>query len=115
MNRVEQRTVLEALRKTLGQEVHSLRERPDILWQQVYNRLQWTVDEEGDGPLAQVLAAEFKGRISPGARPWLHLRSRLGESAALGLVVKTSWVESCAFSPDGKTLASASPDGTVGR
>ena len=42
MNHSGQKRVLEAFRKTLGQEFHNIRERPEILWQQLYNRLQFS-------------------------------------------------------------------------
>jgi WD40 repeat protein len=115
MNCSEQITVLEAFRKTLGKELHNLRERPEILWQQMYNRLQWADDEEGERPISQAIAPEFKKRTAPGARPWLQLKTRFRESSALRLVLKghTGPVTSCVFSPDGKTVASACYDQTV--
>jgi len=67
-NREEQHDVLTAFRRVLGQELHNLRERPEVLWQQMYNRLQWVDDEEGDRPVLQVIAPEFQKRISPGPK-----------------------------------------------
>jgi WD40 repeat protein len=115
MNCSEQMTVLQAFRKTLRQELHNLREWLEILWQQMYNRLKWADDEEGDRPVSQVIAPEFQKRTSPGAKPWVHLKTRFRESDALRLVLKghTDRVNSCAFSPDGKTVASASEDSTI--
>jgi WD40 repeat protein len=111
----EQLEVLTVFRRVLGQELHNLSEWPEILWQQMYNRLQWVDDEGGKRPVSQVITLEFQKRTSPGTKPWLHLKSRLRESSALLLVLEghTDWVLSCAFSPGGKTLASASQDNTV--
>jgi hypothetical protein len=47
MNRSDQRAVLEAFSKDFTREIHNLKERPDILWQQMYNRLQWADGDEG--------------------------------------------------------------------
>jgi len=115
MNCSEQKTIIEAFGRVLSQELHNIRERPEILWQQMYNRLQWVDDEGGDRPVSQVIAPEFKKRTSQGAKRWLHLKTRFRESTALRLVLKghTSMVNSCAFSPDGRMVASASGDRTV--
>ena len=40
MNRAEQRKVLDAFSRTLNREAHNLKEWPELLWQQMYNRLQ---------------------------------------------------------------------------
>jgi hypothetical protein len=70
MNRSEQIEVLETFRKTLRQELHNLRERPEILWQQMYNRLQRVDDESG--VVSKVMLPEFKKRTSLGANPWME-------------------------------------------
>ncbi len=115
MSKKEQKEVLKSLKQVLSQERHNLLEWPEILWQQMYNRLQW-VDEEGkDGPVTKTIEPEFEKRITPGARPWLHNKCRFRESEALVMVLTghTSSVNACAFSPDGKILASASSDRTI--
>ena len=40
MDRTDQRAVLKAFSRDFNREIHNLREVPDILWQQMYNRLQ---------------------------------------------------------------------------
>jgi WD40 repeat protein len=101
---------LHAVALALRRETHVLSDRPDLVWQQLYNRLQWA-----NGPLPG-LAAERARRSSPAAAPWLRLCTQLRESDALlaTLVGSTDvWGRgttrgySCAFSPDGALLASS--------
>ena len=49
----EQRTTLEAFDRVMRHETHNLARRPDLLWQQLYNRLQWE-----DGSVPAILDAE---------------------------------------------------------
>ena len=97
-------TTLKAFSRALAREAHVLTNRPDLLWQQLYNRLQW----EGP-PLADQLAAERARRSRPGATPWIHRYSRLRESEALvrTLTGHTQRVNACAVSPDGAWIVSA--------
>lgn len=41
MAAVDQGTVLTAFSRTLERDVHALTRQPDLLWQQMYNHLQW--------------------------------------------------------------------------
>ena len=43
--RTNQRLALETFGRVLGKEAHNLTQRPELVWQQMYNRLQWV-----DGP-----------------------------------------------------------------
>jgi WD40 repeat protein len=115
MKRLDQRMVLSAFRETLSQELHNIREQPEILWQQLYNRLQWTDGQGGNRPVSRAIAPEYMKRNSVGAKPWLLLKTRFRESGGLRLVLTghTGVVNSCVFSPDGKTVASASRDQTL--
>ncbi len=115
MNRSEQKTVLESFRKTLGQELHNLKEWPEILWQQMYNRLQWVDGDDEDDPVSKVLAPEFKKRTILDAKPWFHQINRTGESESLIRTLKghKNDVNACAFSPDGRLILSASKDHTL--
>lgn len=83
MNRTEQRTVLEAFSRTLNKEAHNLRQWPELLWQQMYNRLQWADGEEKDGPVTEAIQPEFESRSSSDARSRLHLMTQSRESEAL--------------------------------
>ncbi len=48
----DRREVLEASSRALDQEAHNFGQWPHLMWQQLYNRLQWD-----DEPVPQVLAA----------------------------------------------------------
>ena len=106
----ERRTTLETVRQALRREVHILSERPELTWQELYNRLQWA-----DPPLADRLTAERERRSRPGARPWIHRYTRLRESEALirTLTGNGASVTACAVSPDGTWIVSASGDKTL--
>jgi WD domain, G-beta repeat len=103
-------TALIGFDSALRRESHVLRERPDLTWQQLYNRLQW----EGP-PIAGRLTAERERGNGPGAHPWIHRYTRLHESEAFvrTLTGHTGSVSGCAVSPDGTWLVSASADRTL--
>jgi hypothetical protein len=104
----DQAAVLAVFRRALAREIHALRRHPDLLWQQLHNRLQW----QGDPVLAR-LEPEFERRSVPGATPWLRTRTRARESEALvrGLQGHTAAVFACAYSPDGTRIVSAGGHG----
>ena len=106
----ERPAVLAAFARVLGQEAHILRERPEILWQQLYNRLQWE-----EAPVPDALAPAFAERSHTDADPWLRTRTPFRESSALvrTLTGHSGWVSACAFSPDGRRIVSASSDHTL--
>ena len=113
--RSDQRRVLEAFGKVTRREAHKLTELPDLLWQQMYNRLQWSDGPAKDGAVSQVLAPELEDRSKPGAGPWLRLVTQLRESGALirTLSGHTGSVLAVACSPDGTRIVSGSSDDTV--
>ena len=113
--RTDQRFVLEAFGKALAREAHNLRERSDLLWQQMFNRLQWVEGPGVEAVVSGILAPELKERGRPGAGPWLHSLTRPRESGALvsTLTGHTDYVKAAAFSPDGAHIASGSRDVTV--
>jgi hypothetical protein len=55
----DRRAVLEAFAADLGRESHVLAERPELLWQQLHNRLQWR-DEAVERLLAGSVPAEAR-------------------------------------------------------
>lgn len=115
INRSEQKEILTAFRRALSQERHNLLERPEILWQQMYNRLQWMDGKNKDGPVSQIIAPEFKKRTAPGSKPWFHNKCKTKDAQALSLVLEghNSWITSCIFSPDGQLLATSANDFTI--
>ena len=55
----EYKTILKTFSRALSREVHVLTQHPELLWQQLYNRLQW----EGEA-VEQVLAPELDKRCA---------------------------------------------------
>lgn len=125
------RATLEAFARNLRRETHVLSERPDLLWQQPYNRLQWSA------PFREVLAPKL-ARM-PGARTSAEdedtcacavspdasvivaagedctLRVWEGASGEVRQVLEghTDNVNGCAVSPDGAFVISGSADQTL--
>lgn len=106
-NVVTQKSVLNAFNLALKRESHILKRRPELFWQQLFNRLQW---EKGD--IKSVLDPEFSKHCVPGYRVWFHNTFQKGESQTFQRLFEghTDLITSCAISPDGKTLASTSRD-----
>src|SRR5450759_5993931 len=102
--------VLDAFTRVLRREAHVLTERPAILWQQVYNRLQWE-----DSPVAQALTPTMAARSVFGAAPWFRTRTPFVEASALRGIFKghDNVIEACSFSADGRFVVSASQDNTI--
>jgi len=102
-------TVLAEFGRALSREAHVLAERPESLWQQLHNRLQWEED-----PVPWLIEPQMYRRSAPGATPWLRTKTPLRESQALRLTLAghTGWVEACAISPDSDFVVTASADGT---
>ena len=101
--------VLGAFSRRLARESHNVLTQPRLLWQQMYNRLQW----DGEA-VREVLAPQLAGRSSPDAAPWVRTRTPFRESRALVRVfAQRDWVMDCAFSSDGTFIASAGWGGTL--
>ena len=79
----EHKNTLNAFSRALTREAHVLTQHPDLLWQQLYNRLQW----EGKG-VKQALAPELTQRSAAGARPWFHNKCRVMESETFIRILK---------------------------
>ncbi len=101
---IQQRTVLNAFSRALGRENHILSQQPYLLWQQLYNRLQW----EGEGVL-QTIATEFTHRSETKSTPWARMRTPYRESQELLRTMTDSSGNIIAFavSPDGSRIMSA--------
>jgi len=106
----EQGIVLKAFSRALSREAHVLTQHPDLLWQQLYNRLQWEEEE-----VNQSLALELEKHCTKGARPWARTRTPYMESQSLirTLVGHTDRVYGCAVSPGGSWIVSASLDNAL--
>jgi hypothetical protein len=106
----EQCAVLRAFSKALDREAHVLAKRPDLLWQQLYNRLQWE-----DEPVEALVASEREQRCNPGSKLWIRARTPFRESETLVRTLSghTKEVFAAAFSPDSTRIVSASSDKTL--
>jgi WD40 repeat protein len=102
---VSQAAILDAFARALRRETHNLAQRPDLLWQQLHNRLQWV-----EGAVLTLVGPELERRTAPGMTPWLRTRTPFREVDVLLQILEghTSHINGCAFSPDGRRLASAS-------
>ncbi len=109
-SRRDKGNVMGAFSRALGREAHLLTPHPDLLWQQIYNRLQW----EGED-VKQIIAPELTRRSASGAKPWMKTKTYLRESSSLVRTLNghTSTVRAIAVSPDGKCILSGSEDFTI--
>ena len=69
-----QKNILAAFAKNLQRESHVLKDRPDLLWQQMFNRLQWEPE-----PLRSLLESAVDQREGQ----WTKRFSEIHESKAL--------------------------------
>jgi WD40 repeat protein len=104
------RVVLEAYQRALRRETHVVTARPYLLWQQLYNRLQWE-----DECVEKRIASQRERRRRSGEPAWFRTRKPAPESGSLvrTLVGHSGYVRCCAFSADGRRLVSGGQDGTV--
>ncbi len=107
INVEEQSTVLKAFSRALRREVHVLSQHPDLLWQQLYNNLQW----EGLG-INTILTVEKNRLTKFDPKIWMHTRSPFSESKSLLRILEgpISWVSSCDWSPDGRWIITGYSD-----
>lgn len=101
---MSKRTVLEAFGHAVSREVTVAPKVPErLLWQQLYNRLQW------NGEAAQLLESERERRSRAGGEVWLRFGAEVRESPSLYGTIP--WhlgpVRTCAISPDGDFFVSA--------
>ena len=110
MNNIkEQQGVIEAFLRAVDQASFVLKENPELVFPQVYNRLQWQAEKE------EILKEKLYFERSKFNRPWFRLLTRPKESSALirTYMGHNSFVSDCAYSPDGKRIVSASWDKTL--
>lgn len=104
------RSTLQSFERAARREGHNLSRWPELLWQQLHNRLQWEAE-----PLPEVLAPELTRRTSPDSGPWLRTALPFGESPAAERILgsQSDNVFACAVSPDGSFIVSGNADGSV--
>lgn len=61
MDRAEQCEVMDAFSKALSREIHNLTTtdlcgRPQVVFQQLYNRLQWVDSDEANAPVSRAIS-----------------------------------------------------------
>ena len=108
----DRQPVLEAFTRGLRREAHVLSRRPELLWQQLYNRLQW----EGV-PLSPLLQRELARRETRNSTAFLRISTRSPESDSLVRRLvghedyagrpKSAAVKACAFNAAGSRIVSA--------
>jgi WD40 repeat protein len=107
--RSEQVEVLGAFARAVRRESHSLVGRPDLLWQQLHNRLQWEGDEA-----EVILSNEHASRAKFGSGAWMRLTTPVRESESLVRTLSHGdWVKGCAFASDGSVVLTASWGRTI--
>lgn len=108
--RDEQLSILQAYARALDLEAGAVSQRPAMLWQQLFNRLQ----RDGDVPPA-ALASALGQRSTPGAGAWLRRLTAPVESSALirTLVAHETGVWSCAITPDAGYILTGDSDGII--
>ena len=120
VQRDAQRVALESFADALRREVHHLPDadlgaHPEILWQQLHNRLQWTGKPDGQPSLLGALLERERKRRTATSRAWLRSVTRLRESSAMvrTLVAHSGETSCCAYSRDGALFVSGGRDGVL--
>jgi WD40 repeat protein len=107
-HRKGQRDCLIAFLRAFDRETPlSLLDDPSLLWQQLFNRLQWATRD--CSVLADLLGPALEARTRPNAPGWLRLTHRPPESVRLlrTLRKRTPTIQRrCVFSSDGRVLVS---------
>jgi len=100
--------LLAAISEATRKEAHVLSRNPELVWQQLFNRLQWW----GEAGM-NFLERSSQNRLP--AKPWFRLLMPVEESRDLlfTLTGHRNPIEAVAISPDGQVVASASQDMTL--
>jgi WD40 repeat protein len=106
LSETEQGAVLQAFSKALDREAHVLTRHPGLLWQQLYNRLQW------EDEAVQYLAPQLNRLRTQGAKPWLRLDIPHSESPMLSSTLEGHYycISNCLFSQNNRWIASCDPE-----
>jgi len=102
-------SVLHEFSKVLDQASFILKENPELTFSQLYNRLKWKAASNEMLEKRLIIAHDLY------KKPWLCLQSRPAQSQELIRTFSghTHFVNTCAFSPDGRRMISGSTDKTV--
>ena len=102
----QQKTILESFSNALRREGHVLTQRPDLLWQQLYNYLQW--EDEG---IQKILSSELNKRSKIGNKLWINNLTPLEESKSLLInIERGKFIRAIAISPNNCHLSIAHLD-----
>ncbi len=106
----EQEVILQAFSRALKREAHILTNHPDLLWQQMYNRLQWEWPD-----VVKLSNTELQERSHLMSRPWIRCNTPFHESQGLMRTIQTQSYEviACAFSPEGDYIISGDSHGVI--
>lgn len=106
---IEQRSVIQAFKKTVDQSSFVLKENPELIFPQVYNRLQWKAE------LRELLKKKLESERNHYKKPWLKLLIRpfFGTAVIRTFTGHADILNTCAFSPDGSRIVSGSRDKTL--
>jgi WD40 repeat protein len=106
----DRNNVLNAFSSAISREAHVLAAYPHLVWQQLFNRLQW----EALSP-SQALGTALAHHSEAKERPWLHLRTPFRESGTFArtLTGHTGAVQACAFGRNGAIAVSGGDDSTI--
>ena len=106
----EKRSVIEKFHRGVDQSAFILKENPELVFPQVYNRLQWQAEKE------EILKEKLEFERSRYKKPWFRLLSKpaLQTSALIRTFTgHTGYVGTYAFSPDGKRIVLGDSSGQV--
>lgn len=107
---IHQQSVLHSFSRELKREAFILSKHPNLLWQQVFNRLQWEGDE-----VKFIIRTEYDHRRKSNSKAWFRSLShpRENEAFQFSLSGHNDQVNYAQFSHDGKLISTSSDDGTV--
>jgi len=110
ISKKQKHKILKQLSIAMAKEAHILNEYPHLLWQQLFNRLQWL-----DNPIKGILENEFLRRDTKETGQWLKLINPIYESEALIRTFKghRNHINTCSFNPDHKHVISAGHGGEL--
>ena len=101
---------MQVFKQIFSQELHHIRQRPDLTFQQMYNQLQWYDDQ------VKQLAEKARWTFTEcgGTFLWQYRTPQMVESnLKMTLTGHTDMIISCSYSPDGRRIVSGGYDNTL--